>query len=105
MNIRSAMAVLTLAVMSCHAHAIGNLADVTVYDRAENRTLPVPVALRDSHYGGATRLGHGEGYQYSHEAPDGIAAQDYLGIDREYYRPTDHGAEAAIGEQIGRAHV
>ena len=41
MNIRSAMAVLTLAVMSCHAQAIGNLADVTVYDRAENRILPV----------------------------------------------------------------
>ena len=41
MNIGSAMAVLTLAVMSCHAHAIGNLADVTVYDRAENRILPV----------------------------------------------------------------
>jgi len=69
-------------------------------DVRENRTLPVPVALRDSHYGGATRLGHGEGYQYSHEAPDGIAAQDYLGIDREYYRPTDHGAEAAIGERL-----
>lgn len=69
-------------------------------DVRENRTLPVPVALRDSHYGGATRLGHGEGYQYSHDAPGGIAAQDYLGVDRQYYRPTDHGDEAAIGQRL-----
>ena len=37
-------------------------------DVREGRLLPVPVILRDSHYSGAKRLGHGEGYQYSHDS-------------------------------------
>src|SRR5690606_4488246 len=45
-------------------------------DVREGRLLPVPVILRDSHYGGAKRLGHGQGYQYSHNSPDAVAAQD-----------------------------
>ena len=69
-------------------------------DVREGRLLPVPIHLRDSHYQAAKRLGHGEGYQYSHDSPDAVAAQDYLGVEREYYRPTDRGAERAIGEQL-----
>ena len=69
-------------------------------DSREGRLLPVPIHLRDSHYGGAQRLGHGGGYQYSHDSPDGVAAQDYLGVDREYYRPTDRGAEAEIARRL-----
>lgn len=69
-------------------------------DVREGRLLPVPVHLRDSHYQAAKRLGHGEGYQYSHDSPNAVAAQDYLGVEREYYRPTDRGAERAIGEQL-----
>ncbi len=38
----------------------------------------VPVHLRGSGYAGARRLGHGEGYRYAHDAPDGVAAQHYL---------------------------
>ena len=56
-------------------------------DIREGRLLPVPVHLRDSHYAGAKRLGHGEGYEYAHDAEGGVAAQDYLGVEREYYRP------------------
>jgi transcriptional regulator with PAS, ATPase and Fis domain len=61
----------------------------------EGRLLPVPVHLRDSHYGGAERLGHGEGYEYAHDAREGAAwpRQDYLGVEREYYRPVDRGFE------------
>jgi putative ATPase len=69
-------------------------------DVREGRLLPVPVHLRDSHYGGAKRLGHGEGYEYAHNAPDGIAAQDYLGIEREYYRPTDRGFEQELSKRL-----
>ncbi|MGH7138253.1 MAG: replication-associated recombination protein A, partial [Pirellulales bacterium] len=69
-------------------------------DVAEGRLLPVPVHLRDRHYAGAARIGHGEGYQYSHDAPDGIAAQDYLGVDREYYRPAPRGFEAELAERL-----
>ena len=69
-------------------------------DIQEARVLPVPVHLRDAHYGGAKQLGHGVNYQYSHEAASGVAAQDYLGIDREYYRPTDHGFEAKLAQRL-----
>jgi putative ATPase len=69
-------------------------------DVSEGRLLPVPVHLRDRHYPGAKRLGQGEGYQYSHNAPDGIAAQDYLGVEREYYRPVPRGFEAELAERL-----
>lgn len=69
-------------------------------DVRENRVIPVPVSLRDSHYKGAKDLGHGEGYQYSHNSPDGVAAQDYLGVKREYYHPVDRGFEALLAERL-----
>jgi putative ATPase len=69
-------------------------------DVSQNRLLPVPVHLRDSHYGGAKRLGHGQDYQYAHDSPEGIAAQDYLGVDREYYRPTDRGFEQELAQRL-----
>lgn len=69
-------------------------------DVNEGQLLPVPVHLRDSHYGGAKRLGHGEGYQYAHDAPDAIAAQDYLGVDRDYYRPVDRGFERELAARL-----
>jgi putative ATPase len=69
-------------------------------DVRQGRLVPVPVHLRDGHYGGAKRLGHGEGYQYAHDAPDGIAAQDYLGVEREYYRPVDRGFERELGQRL-----
>src|SRR3954470_13275812 len=69
-------------------------------DVREARLLPVPRHLQDSHSPGANRLGHGEDYEYAHDAPDAIAAQDYLGIDRTYYRPTDRGFEKELAERL-----
>lgn len=69
-------------------------------DVREGRLLPVPVHLRDRHYSGAKRLGHGEGYQYAHDHPDGVAPQDYLGVDREYYRPVDRGFERELAQRL-----
>jgi putative ATPase len=69
-------------------------------DVRDGRLLPVPVHLRDSHYAGAKRLGHGEGYQYAHESPDAVASQDYLGVDRTYYRPTDRGFERELAQRL-----
>ncbi len=65
----------------------------------------VPLHLRDAHYPGARGLGHGDGYQYPHDLPGGVAAQEYLPdelVDRRYYRPTRHGAEAAWGDVAAR---
>ena len=62
----------------------------------EGTLIPVPIHLRDGHYAGSKQLGHGVGYQYSHDAPDGIATQDYLGVDRQFYHPTQRGAEREL---------
>ena len=69
-------------------------------DIVEGRVVPVPQHLRDSHYAGASDLQHGEGYKYSHNSDDGIAAQEYLGIDREYYRPVDRGFESQLQQRL-----
>ena len=70
------------------------------HDVREGRLLPVPVHLQDSHYTGAKRLGHGQGYEYAHDAEGGVAAQDYLGVEREYYRPVDRGFESELAERL-----
>lgn len=59
----------------------------------------VPVHLRDGHYRGAKSLGHGVGYDYPHDHPDGWVAQQYRPDrlqGRRYYEPSTHGAEAAL---------
>jgi len=71
-------------------------------DVENNRTFPVPIHLRDKHYKGAEQLGHGQGYKYDHDAPEGIAMQDYLGVPRKYYQPTDRGQEARIKEYMAK---
>ncbi|GAA2047074.1 MULTISPECIES: replication-associated recombination protein A [Streptomyces] len=62
---------------------------------------PVPGHLRDAHYKGAQKLGHGAGYQYPHDLPDGIAAQQYAPDavhGKRYYQPTRRGAEARYAD-------
>jgi putative ATPase len=65
----------------------------------------VPPHLRDAHYPGAQRLGHGKGYSYPHDDPAGVVTQQYApdAIDgRAYYRPTRHGTEARYAERSDR---
>ena len=69
-------------------------------DVREKQVIPVPRHLQDKHYAGAKRLGHGQGYEYSQDAPDGIAAQDYLGVEKRYYEPTDRGFERDLAERL-----
>ena len=45
-------------------------------------------------------MGHGEGYKYAHDFEGGYVEQDYLGVDKTYYTPTDRGYEAEIGRRI-----
>jgi putative ATPase len=66
---------------------------------------PVPVHLRDAHYPGAQRLGHGKGYRYAHDDPRGVVEQQYApeGLaDREYYAPTEHGFERELRFRLAR---
>jgi len=71
-------------------------------DVREGRTVAVPDPLKDANYPGAKRLGRGEGYQYAHDFEGHWVDQDYLGVDREYYRPTEEGFEAKIKERLDR---
>ena len=74
--------------------------DAALADVRSGRTLPVPESLRDSHYAGAERLGHGTGYEYAHEGENHFVAQDYLGTDKVYYEPTEQGVEKKIKERV-----
>ncbi len=68
-------------------------------DVREGALIPVPRHLRDSHYKGSASLGN-VGYQYAHDAEDAIVAQEYLGVDKEYYRPNPRGFEAEIQKRL-----
>jgi len=79
-------------------------------DVREGRTVPVPMHIKDGNVRKATDLsaggsgkGKGASYDYSHEHADGLGRQDYLGVEKSYYRPTDRGAEKAMGEMLERA--
>src|SRR5438552_3456145 len=76
--------------------AIGKARD----DVRSGRTLAVPDHLRDAHYRGAEKFGHGEGYQYSHDFAGGWTDQAYLPEDRRYYEPVDRGYEAEIRKRL-----
>jgi putative ATPase len=74
-------------------------------DVQAGRIGSVPAHLRDAHYRGADRLGHGKGYVYPHDLDDGVAAQQYAPDElagRRYYEPTRHGAEARFAERYER---
>ena len=86
-----------LAPKSNAAYAAINEA---MQDVRERRGLPIPTHLKDSHYKGAERLGHGEGYEYAHSGDDGWVDQDYLGVDRSYYRPVNRGFEAELQQRM-----
>ena len=63
----------------------------------------VPKHLRDAHYPGAKRLGHGKGYRYPHSDPRGVVGQQYLPdelADRVYYQPAAHGHERDVAERL-----
>src|SRR5579871_5703149 len=69
-------------------------------DVRNGRTLQVPAHLRDTHYQGSKQFGHGQGYEYPHDHPDGWVAQDYLPENRRYYEPVDRGYEAVIRQRL-----
>jgi putative ATPase len=76
--------------------------DAALDDVKNQRTTPVPKHLRNApHPGMAEQYGYGKGYQYSHNYEGGISPdQDYLGVDRTYYTPTDRGYEKHIAAYL-----
>jgi putative ATPase len=99
-----AQATIALAVAP-KSNAVITAIDAASADVRAGKIGQVPPHLRDAHYPGSSRLGHGESYTYSHDEPFGIAEQQYAPdviADAEYYRPTSLGAEAAVKERWER---
>ena len=74
-------------------------------DVKKERTLEVPDLLKDSHYPGAEKLGHGKDYKYSHNYKDHFVKQDYLPEKKIYYRPTSNGYEKTIKERLDKLRL
>ena len=99
-----AQATIALAVAP-KSNAVTLAIGAAVADVKAGRIGQVPPHLRDAHYEGSKKLGHGTTYLYSHDEPYGIATQQYAPDavdDREYYQPTALGAEAAVKERWER---
>ncbi len=64
---------------------------------------PVPMHLRDAHYKGAAKLGHGIEYIYPHDFPGHFTPQQYLpdkSKNSHYYEPTENGRERYLREYL-----
>ena len=73
--------------------------DAAIADVREGNFGRVPLHLRDAHYPGAKKLGHGKNYVYSHDSELGVVEQQYLPnelSDANYYQPTEHGNERDV---------
>ena len=87
--------------------------DEAIEDVREGRTVAVPQQIKDGNVRMAQRMGGskpgGESYQYTHEqgvkseSLGVIGQQDYLGVSKRYYHPTDHGAEKILKERLEEA--
>ena len=69
-------------------------------DVESGRTLAVPTHLKDAHYNGSERLGHGQEYKYAHDFAGHIVDQEYLPVARKYYEPGDQGFEVRVKERM-----
>src|SRR5699024_10479973 len=83
--------------------AVNAAISAAMADVSRGKAGSVPPHLRDGHYAGATGLGNAVGYDYPHDAPSGVLAQQYppdelVGVD--YYEPTRRGAELERAERL-----
>ncbi len=73
--------------------------DNAMEDVKSRKTSGVPNHLRDRHYPGAIKLGHGDGYKYAHDYPNHYVNQQYLPdelVGTRYYDLSDNGEEAKL---------
>jgi putative ATPase len=77
--------------------------DSAIADVRAGKMGRVPKGMRDAHYPGAKRLGHGKGYRYPHDDALGVVAQQYPPSELKttrYYEPTEHGYERDISARL-----
>jgi putative ATPase len=102
LNLAQATIHLALAPKS---NAVLAAVETALADVRAGRTGTVPPHLRDSHYPGARKLGHGSpgGYRYPHDFPGRVVAQQYAPdpvVGREYYSPGGLGVERVASERL-----
>ncbi|MBE5979159.1 MAG: replication-associated recombination protein A [Paenibacillaceae bacterium] len=102
-----AQIILSQAVTYVASAPKSNAACVAVFEAQDavrnQKTMPIPVHLQDSHYKGSAKLGHGQGYLYAHDYENHYVEQQYLPdglVGTEFYRPTENGYEKKIGEHL-----
>ena len=79
--------------------------DRAISDVRAGKAGAVPPHLRDAHYAGAERIGHGTAYTYAHDAPHAVAAQQYLPdalADARYYEPSERGYERDVAARLAK---
>ncbi|MCU1637275.1 MAG: family ATPase [Cryobacterium sp.] len=79
--------------------------DAAIADVRAGKLGRVPKHLRDAHYPGAKRLGHGKGYKYPHDDTLGVLGQQYAPNELstvQYYEPTEHGNERDVSARLAK---
>ncbi|KQX08394.1 AAA family ATPase [Leifsonia sp. Root1293] len=87
------------------SNAAYNGINAAIADVKAGKIGRVPKPLRDAHYAGAKRLGHGKGYKYPHDDAIGVVEQQYLPNELKgtrYYVPTEHGNEREVGARLAK---
>src|SRR5687767_3943443 len=103
-QINLAHAVIALA-LAPKSNAVITAMGAAAADVRRGLAGPVPPHLRDAHYPGARKLGHGRGYRYAHDYPHGVVEQQYAPdavADQEYYQPSGYGAERELADRLAR---
>ncbi|MBC7595113.1 MAG: replication-associated recombination protein A [Kineosporiaceae bacterium] len=101
-RITLAQAVITLS-LAPKSNAVIRAIDAAIADIRAGKVGAVPPALRDAHYAGAKKLGHGHDYKYAHSDERGIVSQQYAPDEvngARYYEPSEHGEEAMLKKRL-----
>ena len=101
-NLAQAVLVLATAPKSDSA---GNAIFKALDDIRPKEVGQIPPSMRDAHYSGSAKLGHGVDYKYPHDYPNHYVQQQYLPdelVGTRYYEPCDNKTERAIRDYLGR---
>jgi putative ATPase len=101
-NLAQATTYIALAPKSNASYAAINEALALVEREGARRP---PLALRDASRANARNLGHGEGYRYPHDSPDGVLGESLLpeGLkDASFFHPTERGPEGDLSARLRR---
>ncbi|MBW2485237.1 MAG: replication-associated recombination protein A, partial [Deltaproteobacteria bacterium] len=72
-------------------------------DIEKTGSLPVPLHIRNAPTRLMQQLDYGKGYQYAHDAAEGLVEQEHLPEElsgKRYYNPTNRGYEALVKDRL-----